>query len=92
MRNTVNHLVRINCCAYQVSLSSVTVETSAMTCPILLHLDWNLVIAFVAHAEDLLVIFTFSFVTVLLAAAIAVMTRYWCYRIIPYCDPLCRRV
>jgi hypothetical protein len=37
----------------------MTIETSAMTSPTLFHLNEYLVIALIAHAEDLLVFFTY---------------------------------
>jgi hypothetical protein len=60
VRSTIDHLVRIDCSANQVSLPSVTVEAFAMAGPINLHLNWYLLITLIAHAEDFLFIFLFG--------------------------------
>ena len=64
-----------------MTLNSVTVETSAMTSPVLLHLDRKLVIALITQAEYHLVLFTFCCITVLIIAIIAVVAWYWYHRV-----------
>jgi hypothetical protein len=83
--------VKVNCCAYQMSLSSVTIETSAVTSPVLLHLNRCLVIALITHTEDFLILLSFSCIAVSITADITIVTRYWCHRIVLYCNHLYRR-
>jgi hypothetical protein len=73
-----------------MSFINAAVKTSSMTYTILLHPNWYLIVASVAHAVDYELVFTFSGLAALIAAIVTVVSWYWCHRIIPHCNHLYR--